>query len=180
MKKVIRKIFFVWQFDKEEKWLNEQAAKGLQLCRVGFFKYTFEEGLPGEYIYRLELLDKRPTHKESVQYIQFLEDTGARHIATYMNWVYFCKKAGAGGFDLFSDNSSRVRHLNRIIFLMWLLAGVNLFNGINNICLWQVSVMHSTLPISLLCFAVSLLLLYGILRLFSKRSKLKKEMRLHE
>ncbi len=36
MRKVIHKGFFVWNFDKEERWLNEMAAKGLALISVGF------------------------------------------------------------------------------------------------------------------------------------------------
>jgi hypothetical protein len=34
-------LFWVWDFDKEEKWLNEMAAKGLSLVSVGFYKYEF-------------------------------------------------------------------------------------------------------------------------------------------
>lgn len=42
MRQTIRKLFWVWDFDKEEKWLNEMAAKGLSLVAVGFCKYEFE------------------------------------------------------------------------------------------------------------------------------------------
>ena len=87
MKKVIRKLFWVWDFDKEEKWLNEMSAAGLQLRGVGFCKYTFEQGLPGEYVYRLELLNNWPSSYESVQYIRFIEDTGAEHIGSLLRWV---------------------------------------------------------------------------------------------
>ncbi|MBQ2899558.1 MAG: DUF2812 domain-containing protein, partial [Oscillospiraceae bacterium] len=31
MKKVIKKMFWAWDFEKEEKWLNEMSAKGLAL-----------------------------------------------------------------------------------------------------------------------------------------------------
>ena len=58
MRKIIHKVFFAWDFDKEEKWLNELAAKGLSLIGVGLFRYEFEETLPGEYSYKLELLEK--------------------------------------------------------------------------------------------------------------------------
>ena len=34
MRTIIKKFFFVWDFDKEEKWLNEMAAKGLALVGV--------------------------------------------------------------------------------------------------------------------------------------------------
>ena len=36
MRKVIHKWFAAWNFDKEERWLNEMAAKGLGLVSVGF------------------------------------------------------------------------------------------------------------------------------------------------
>ena len=31
MRKVIRKWFWAWNFEKEEEWLNEMSAKGLAL-----------------------------------------------------------------------------------------------------------------------------------------------------
>ena len=49
MRKIIHKLFWVRQFDKEENWLNEMAAKGLALVGVGFCRYEFEECTPGEY-----------------------------------------------------------------------------------------------------------------------------------
>ena len=38
MKKVIHKLFFAWNFEKEEQWLNEMASKGLVLTYAGFGK----------------------------------------------------------------------------------------------------------------------------------------------
>lgn len=66
------KVLFAWDFEKEEKWLNEMSAKGMQLVGVGIFKYIFEEGNPGEYFYRIELLEELPTHPESISYIRFM------------------------------------------------------------------------------------------------------------
>ena len=64
MKKTIYQFFSVWDYDKEETWLNDMSAKGLLLHSVGFCKYTFEEGDPGKYIYRLELLNPRLSREE--------------------------------------------------------------------------------------------------------------------
>jgi hypothetical protein len=107
MARTIRKVFFAWSFDKEEKWLNEMSAKGLQLCDVGYCRYTFEEGTPGEYVYRLEMLDNMPGHAESKHYIDFIEDTGAEQIGTLGRWVYFRKKAEGGGASTCSRTSIR-------------------------------------------------------------------------
>ena len=125
MKHVIHKLFWAWEFDKEEKWLNEMSAKGLQLSDVGLFRYVFKEGLPGEYVYRLEMLKHWPRHPESAQYIRFIEEMRAEHIGSLMSWVYFRKKAEDGGFDLFSDIDSRIRHLNRILALIGVLSCVS-------------------------------------------------------
>ncbi len=180
MRKTIRKRFWVWDFDKEEKWLNDMSAKGLQLCDVGFSKYVFEEGLPGEYVYRLELLDNSPNHTESVQYIRFIEDTGAEQIGSLMRWVYFRKRAGGNGFNLFSDIDSRIAHLNRILLLVGILSGLNLFNGVNQISYWFSSGRLFSLITGILCLAIGVLIGYGFIHIFLKKRKLKKEKILRE
>jgi hypothetical protein len=115
------KVFFAWDFEKEEKWLNEMSVKGMNLIGVGAFKYVFEEGNPGDYVYRIELLDEWPSHPESMAYIHFLEDTGAEHIGSVLRWVYLRKKANMQAFDLFSDIDSRINHLKKVL---WTLACV--------------------------------------------------------
>ena len=177
MKKTMHKIFWTWEFEKEEKWLNEMSAKGLQLCDVGYCRYTFVEGTPGEYLYRLELLDYWPTNDKSREYIGFMEDTGAEYIGALFRWVYFRKKAEASGFDLFSDIDSRLKHLDRILLLAGILFGLMLFNAINsilNLC------DAKNMFIGYICCAVALLIGYGFFRLLFKRRKLKKEKLLYE
>ncbi|MBR1990215.1 MAG: DUF2812 domain-containing protein [Firmicutes bacterium] len=52
-RKTIRKWFWVWEFDKEEQWLNTMAQSGWVLDSVGFCKYNFVKCGPGEYTVRL-------------------------------------------------------------------------------------------------------------------------------
>ena len=181
MKKVIHKVFPLWSYEKEEKWLNEMSARGLQLCDVGFCRYTFEEGTPGEYIYRLELLDYMPSTEQSKKYIHFLEDTGAEHVGTLLRWVYFRKKANTGGFDLFSDIDSRIRHLNRILLLVGILAAVNLFNGVNVLFISSAGNMaDSNIVMGTICMSIGVFLAVVFLYFYSKKRKMKKEKLLHE
>lgn len=121
MKFTASKLFFLWDFEKEEKWINEMAAKGMHLTDVGFGRYVFEEGTPGEYRYHLEWLQHFPSHPESVAYIRFIEETGAEHVASFKKWVYLRKKTSEGAFDLFSDLDSRIAHFGRILKLISLL-----------------------------------------------------------
>ncbi len=53
-KRVIR-TFFAWQEEKEGKWLAGMSKKGWHLERVGFFNYTFKEGVPHDYVYEFDL-----------------------------------------------------------------------------------------------------------------------------
>ena len=175
MKKTVHKVFWMWDFEKEEKWLNEMSVKGLQLCDVGFCRYTFEEGVPGEYLYRLELLEYWPSHDKSMEYIRFLEDAEVEYIGSMMRWIYSRKKAQSGVFNLFSDIHSRIKHLDRMLFLAGILLVCNLINTINSLFSWRF-----VYAVSIFCGIVSLLLGYGFLRLFFMRQKLKRESLLHE
>jgi len=114
MKYTVRKIYTIGAYEKEEKWLNEMAAKGMMLTDVGFCRYVFEEGTPGEYIYRLELLNHLPSHAESVAYIKFFEETGVEYVSTILRWVYFRKKTEDGPFEIYSDINSRISHYKRV------------------------------------------------------------------
>ena len=112
---VVRKLFWVWNYDKEEKWLNEMASQGLLLTSVGHGKYEFEACEPGEYIVRMEYLKKIPIKSKNHEYISFVEETGAERInSSGARWAYFKKRSSEGNFEIFSDYSSRIKHIERI------------------------------------------------------------------
>ena len=179
MRKTIKKLFFLWEFDKEEKWLNEMAAKGLALVSVGFCKYEFEDCVPGEYKVCLQLLDKAPKHPEMQKYIEFMEETGAKHVGSFTRWVYFRKKASEGDFELFSDNASRVKYLSSILSFIALIVGLNLYIGLYNI--FVVFFLHSPFNyIGLLNLAVALFGIPGTIKLWKKRNRMKQESQLFE
>jgi len=135
MRKVIKKVFWALDFEKEEKWLNEMSAKGLALVGYSICTYSFEECEPGEYTHKIQLLEHRPSHPESEQYIRFMEETGAEQVASYLNWVYFRKKTAEGPFELFSDIESKLKQCILIKKLLlpigWLNLGVAIMNFIN-------------------------------------------------
>lgn len=179
MRKTVYKWFWAWEFDKEEKWLNEMAAKGLTLVSMHFFKYMFEETDPGEYQIRIELLEKHPTHPESEKYIRFIEETGAEQVSSWIDWVYFRKKTADGPFELFSDNTSRVRMLNRVIGLLTTLLVLCLASGGYNLFLYFLWGNTVSL-VGLLPLAVSVLLGIGLWRILKKKKTLAKEQTLFE
>ncbi|MDO5523275.1 MAG: DUF2812 domain-containing protein [Bacteroidia bacterium] len=106
MEKTVRRNFFVWEYEKEEKWLNKMSSEGWQLVQASLFKYKFENGEPDEYEYKLELLDKDTKNKESRAYLDFLQETNVELIGEVSNWIYLRKKKSEGGF---SDDNRLIR-----------------------------------------------------------------------
>lgn len=132
-------------FEKEEQWLNKMAATGLNLISYKFGRYTFEEGLPGEYIYRLELLKGEPTDEQPSEYLAFMEDSGVECVDTYMNWAFFRKKAADGSFEIYSDFESKIAHYKRVAYLLGTVLGVNLFIALFNVTISRYNMYLSSL-----------------------------------
>ena len=106
-------------YEKEEKWLNEMSAKGFAFSNFAFGRYTFTDCRPGEYIYRLELLEKSPKNPESQKYLRFLEESGVELVSSWIKFAYLRKKAEDGSFEIFTDSDSLLQHYRRISML-WL------------------------------------------------------------
>ena len=180
MRRTVHKWFWIWDFDKEEKWLNEMAAKGLCLVSTGFCRYEFADCIPGEYTIRLERLEKRVTHPISIKYLEFLEETGAEHVGTFQNqWVYLRKKKADGDFQLFSDNDSRITHLSRIIAFVTTIVVLNYIIGLYNLFL----VFYWGSTFNLLGIAnllIGILGTVGVLKLHKKKKRLESDRQLFE
>ena len=164
--KTVHKWIWVWDFDKEEEWLNQMANKGWALISVGFARYTFEKCEPGEYTIRLEM------HERDDNYISFMEGIGAEYVGRMVQWIYFRRKSEYGPFDIFSDIDSKIGHLDRIGKMLALIGAANLIIGVVN------SLGPSHLGwINLLC---ATLLMYGLGRIHGKKEYLERERRLRE
>ena len=164
--KKIWKIFLVWNYDKEEEWLNEMAMNGWTLTSVGFCNYTFVKTEPGEYNIRMEM---RP-HDDG--YLEFLRENDVEYVGRILQWHYYRKKTSLGPFELYSDIESRIQHMDRIGKMLFVIGMANLLIGIAN------SIGPSRLGwINLLC---ATLLMYALGRIQGRKDELKKESILHE
>lgn len=160
--KTVYKWFWVWEFDKEEEWLNLMTQSGWLLDRVGFSTFHFIPCKPGEFIVRLEM------HRCDETYIRFMQETGAEFIGRMAQWIYFRKKAQDGAFDIFSDIDSRIGHLNRIGKILTAIGGANLLIGIANSA-------SSASHLGFLNILCATLLMYALGRIHGKKEALKKE-----
>lgn len=113
MKKTILKIFFTWDFDKEEKWINKMEDQGLHLIKVGFCRYVFESGEPGLYDYRIEFAQVPVNSFWGKEYTALQKQAGVDLVGNFQRQIYWRKERFPEGFELFSDLDSRIAHLKR-------------------------------------------------------------------
>jgi len=172
---VITKWRFFINYEKEEQWLNKMATEGLNLISFKFGRYTFEDGPPGEYIYRLELLKENPTEKQAQDYFAFMEDYGVECVDTYMNWAYFRKKAVDGPFEIYSDFESKIGHYKRVAYLLGTVGGANLFIALFNFTLSQFNMY-----LSFVGFLIFVLFTPIFISYLQKINNLKKERALYD
>ena len=163
----IKKWIWVWDFDKEERWLNSMAQQGWVLDRLGLCRYEFVRCEPGEYIVRLEMRE----HDEG--YLSFMSDTGAEYVGRVVKWIYFRRKAEFGPFDIFSDLDSRLEHLKRISSTLRVVGIANLVIGLAN----SLNPVVNMGWINLLC---ATLLMYALGRIEGKEESLERERLLME
>jgi hypothetical protein len=184
MKTHVWKAF--WDYEKEEKWLNEMAAKGFAMIAYSWCHYTFEDCEHSEYIYRIELLEHGVNHHESIRYIHFMEENGVECVDTYRTWVYFRKKALDGNFKIYSDLDSRIKHYKRVSNI-WLVIGcAELCIGFSQIHLLTTALKNGSsyvivnATIMILLFSVGILFLRLWWRYTKKIKQLKREREVQE
>ncbi len=179
MRQTIHKWFWVWDFDKEEQWLNHMVDQGLCLVDNGFCKYVFEDCAPGAWQIRMELLEHTPASPKGQAYLSFLEETGAQQVGRWLRWVYFRKPTAEGPFDLFSDNRSRMSHLTRIINFILPLAWLNVVMGMTNLLIALLG-SEGNRPIGAVNLIIGALALVGARRLKEKRARIERDAQIFE
>ena len=183
MKQKFHKWFWVWEYEKEQKWLNDMAAKGFGLCHVGPCTYWFDDCEPHEYTYYLEFAEHHPSSAAGQEYLSFLSECGVDYIGNYMRWIYLRRKNTgeiAERFELHTDLDSKIAHLRRIILLILPALLLNLYYFGWNLFLVISRHMDLSIMVSFISLTVSSLLGYAAFRIGTQIHKLKKERQLHE
>lgn len=180
-RKIVWKVYWLWDWEAEENWLNRMARQGWHLDKVGIFRYEFVKGEPGAYQYRLQALEKWPNSDESQDYIAFVEGTGAELVDTITFWAYFRRVSELGAFELFSDTGSRIKHLQRIQAVMIALVPLLVANLIN--ILVQLGRFQDAWPLWLILpfyLIFTPMVIYGLMRTHTKLQYLREKRDLHE
>jgi hypothetical protein len=108
-----RKWFMAWQDHEEEAWLEEMSKQGLHFQKVNHFgAYTFEQGVPVDYAYRL---DYQTTINDEEQYFQIFQDLGWQYIYTLNGWRYFRQEIKDGKIpEIFTDSETKIKKYERV------------------------------------------------------------------
>ena len=116
-KKEIKKLwrfYSIADYEKEEAFLNEMARAGWNLTAVGFCRYIFRRGNAGEYIYKLDMVERTESDEVKESYFNFLTDCGIRVVGDFKDWIYLQKRASDGPFDTKNDTYAKLRQVNKV------------------------------------------------------------------
>lgn len=108
------RFYSVADYEKEEAFLNEMARAGWNLTAVGFCRYIFRRGTEGEYIYKLDMVERTESDEVKESYFNFLTDCGIRIVGEFKDWIYLQKRASDGPFDMKNDTYAKLRQVNKV------------------------------------------------------------------
>lgn len=171
------RVFWAWDYDKEEAWLNEMSHQGWQLQSAEMIHYTFIKGEPDEYNYRLEFLDKNKTKQERQAYLDFMKEIGIDGISRYGYWIYFRKKNDGEPFEIYSDGPSKIQHIKRILWLMVVVCICLSTSLVSSLNMWHSTTLTAkSAPPMILVTVIAVTLLGHVIYGFIKMSRMKKEL----
>lgn len=110
------KWFTIFQYDKEQEYLEKMHASGWKFTRVsGLGIYHFEKAERESYVYRLDYNKEGLADKEA--YVQMFADCGWEYLQEYAGYCYFRKATSEAGEsdDIFCDDQSRLQMMERVL-----------------------------------------------------------------
>ena len=189
MRRVIHKLFYIWELDKEECWINEMAAHGYGLTRAGRFSFEFDEVEPNKYIYKTLFLSGTGYSKKNTDFYRFLEEMGITMV-NRINYPGTCcvytralKEDYPNGIELYSDIDSKINYDKVIMWYLFFCFFASITGAIPNIYM----ALEPTNGVRIFNFMTAgLMVAFAAIAIvsFFKRliniRKLKKERKIHE
>lgn len=160
--------------DREEEFLNVLSKRGYELKRFCLGFYKFVPCNPGEYTYRIDLINDK-TNKEFRDYVELVEESGAELVQTWGVWAIFRKK---GEFELYTDTEDMINQYIKIRRLFSLL-------GFSEFCFsvgqWERFFSddnHSAFFCALLLTTIGIAFIYQAIKCTNKIAKLRKNIKI--
>ncbi len=121
MGKLVRKfkVWYVWQDEDHQQWLQEMAAQGLHLRSTNVFCiHTFERGAPADVAYRWDVRYLGP----NAEYQQLFQDAGWELVTSTVGWHCWRKPREAGAnTEIFTQRADNAAKYLRVIRLFALI-----------------------------------------------------------
>ena len=176
-KKRIFRLFFAWQDEKEQAWLEQMAAHGWILDEVGFIQYTFRKEQPQAIRYRLDYQDVK--QDELQEYLLLFADAGWEYIGRLNNWFYFAAQESTA-VEIYTDAHSKVAKYKRVMRTLLVAS----FPLVYYLVFYfrSFAARGSSVPflmmylIQFLLFIVWLILMINIVRIWAKVQEIEKGM----
>lgn len=172
--KVCRRIFFVWQEEKEEKWLRSMSLKGWHLMDTGICTYYFEKGEPLDMIYKLDF--KATGDEDMSDYKELFENTGWKYVSRMNGWHYFRTQSGTNtDCEIYTNNESKLMKYSSLLKYL-LMAGASTFSGVfllSVLLLVEPEVIGRLKVLYFIVIAVGIILGYSIIRIWLMIKKLR-------
>ena len=192
MRRVIHKLFWIWQLEKEHAWINELASPGYSLEHAGRLTFEFDETEPDKYIYKEIFLKGGGESAENLKYFKFLEEMGIK-VVCYINypgtcWVYTraLKEEYPDGIELYSDIDSKINYQKVMAGYLIFVIAFTLFAALLNTSIVVSSLLRNNMlmTVNLICAILMLALcvasVIAAVKAFIKIGNLKKERKIHE
>lgn len=115
----VNKYYFAWHEKEEKAFLEEMSLKGYRLCKLGIFKYYFEECEPENRIYEADFRTFDKMSKE--EYLQLYLDSGWEFDAQISGWYMFSRINDGVHTSLFNDKPTLKQKYKRLLMFLGLL-----------------------------------------------------------
>ncbi len=123
--KIIKKLLFAWNEDKEIEFLEKMAIDGYKLVKVQLGKYTFEETEPRKIVYQLDFVNLHRRNEDD--YLQMYEDSGWNLSHKFGGWYYFSRDFDDGiDRSIFNNNETKKEKYKKLILFL-ILTGFPLY-----------------------------------------------------
>lgn len=146
------KVYAAWNYEKEEKYINEMGKNGWQLIKGGCFNTLYEKDESKEYIYKIDYNPE--TMRNSInkeRYIGMFEEMGWEHInSTFNGWNYFKKEYNEcldeSEYEIYTDKTSYNEMLSKWCKLGWLIL---IIESIAAILYTFIAISQKSIPIGI-------------------------------
>lgn len=191
-KKIIKKSFFVHQYEEEEKFLSKMHSEGwaFKSLHMGLpTKYEFEKCTPENYIYQLDYI---PYDNDTEDYHKLFSDSGWEEIMSWPaaggKWYYFRRRSDENAVKIYTDAESKLQMVDNLqkkysfffiiaIFIEFnaIWSSINLLNREDSPFFWNIAdIIIILLGIFVICVSI-----WQIVSLNIYKEKIKSREKIH-